>query len=366
MKMKKTFIALVAALITASSTISCIREEAPNAEADILSCEVDGNLLIRRPVITNDEIKLYINGWDDVSHVSPRFALTPGATIAPASGTVRDFSHPQTYTVTSQDQQWKKTYTVRFVADDAATEYHFDNARYHEFGNKRFFHIFYDTTADGAEMTWGSGNAGFMILNNSAPAEDYPTSQSEDGYRGRCAKLVTRSTGSYGAMMKAPIAAGNLFTGTFSINLGNMAKSTHFGIPFRKKPKALLGYYKYKAGETVTDQNLTPQPLLKDTCDIYAVFYETTSDVPHLDGTNIKTHPNIVMIAQLKDRKQTDVWTPFFIPFETVNGRQIDEQKLRNGIYNLAIVLSSSQGGAQFIGAVGSTLYVDEMQLYYE
>ena len=60
------------------------------------------------------------------------------------------------------------------------------------------------------------------------------------------------------------------------------------------------------------------------------------------------------------------MWTPFFIPFETVNGRQIDEQKLRNGIYNLAIVLSSSQGGAQFIGAVGSTLYVDEMQLYYE
>ena len=338
--MKKTFIAIVAALITASSTISCIREEAPNTEADILSCEVDGDLLIRRPVITNDEIKLYINGWDDVSHVAPRFALTPGATITPASGTARDFSHPQTYTVTSQDQQWKKTYTVRFVADDAATEYHFDNARYYEFGNKRFFHIFYDTTADGAEMTWGSGNAGFMILNNSAPAEDYPTSQSEDGYRGRCAKLVT--------------------------NLGNMAKSTHFGIPFRKKPKALLGYYKYKAGETVTDQNLTPQSLLKDTCDIYAVFYETTSDVPHLDGTNIKTHPNIVMIAQLKDRKQTNVWTPFFIPFETVNGRQIDEQKLRNGIYNLAIVLSSSQGGAQFIGAVGSTLYVDEMQLYYE
>jgi hypothetical protein len=48
------------------------------------------------------------------------------------------------------------------------------------------------------------------------------------------------------------------------------------------------------------------------------------------------------------------------------NGKSIDLNKLKNGKYNLAIIMSSSIDGANFNGAVGSTLYVDEMQLFYE
>jgi hypothetical protein len=33
---------------------------------------------------------------------------------------------------------------------------------------------------------------------------------------------------------------------------------------------------------------------------------------------------------------------------------------------NLAIVFSSSKGGAQFEGAIGSILYVDEVEVWYE
>ena len=40
---------------------SCIREEALNAEADITGVTVDGPTLIRRPVITNDEVIFYVN-----------------------------------------------------------------------------------------------------------------------------------------------------------------------------------------------------------------------------------------------------------------------------------------------------------------
>ena len=100
-----------------------------------------------------------------------------------------------------------------------------------------------------------------------------------------------------------------------------------------------------------------------DSCDIYAVLYEVTQEVPYLDGTNIKTHPNIVMLAQIKDRKESDAWRKFSIPFKSVNGREINREKLHAGKYNLAIVLSSSEGGADFLGAVGSTLCVDELHL---
>lgn len=353
---------------------SCIKNEAENAEADILTCVVSGDLLIREPVITNTEVKLYVNGWEDLTSVAPTFMLTEGARIEPANGTPRDFTTPQTYTVTSQDGQWKKTYTVSFISEDLATEYHFENIKFYEYADgddpsvepRRFFHIFYDQTLEGKEMTWGSGNAGFMITNSTAPATDYPTSQAEDGYEGKCAKLVTRSTGGFGILMRAPLAAGNLFIGDFQINLTDMAKSTHFGAPFRKVPQAIDGYYKYKAGEKYINKNNAEVPGKKDIFDIYAVMYEVTDEVPYLDGTNIKTHENIIMMAQVEDRRETDDWTHFFAKFKLQDGKAIDEEKLRNGKYNLAIVMSSSAEGAYFNGAVGSTLYVDEVNLYYE
>lgn len=353
---------------------SCIKDEAANAEADIVACAVSGNLLIREPVITNTEVKFYVNGWEDLTSLAPTFTLTEGATIEPASGTKRDFTSPQTYTVTSQDGQWKKTYKVSFISGSPATEYHFENIKYYEYADmwnptaepQKKFHIFYDRTIEGTDMEWSSGNAGFMITNSAAPATDYPTSQAEDGYKGKCAKLVTRSTGSLGAMMKAPLAAGNLFIGEFKINIMDMAKSTRFGMPFRMTPLGLDGYFKYKAGEKYINKNSEEQTNRKDVFDIYAVMYEVTKDVPYLDGTNIKTHENVVMMAQVENRKEAGEWTRFSAEFKSVKGRTIDAKKLRNGSYNLAIVLSSSEGGADFNGAVGSTLYVDEINLYYK
>ena len=357
MKLQNFFI-ITALLFTLQS---CIKSEAPNTEADILTCEVDGNLLIREPIIQNTEVKLYVTDLDKVKNLAPRFTLTQGATISPTSGTVRDFSTPQFYVVTSEDGNWQKTYKVSCLTNEIIAHYHFENARVTD-----GYYTFYDTSVSGQEIAWSSGNAGFKFTNSNAKPDEFPTSQSESGYRGKCVKLVTQSTGVLGKTFGAPIAAGNLFTGSFEINLFTPAKSTHFGIPFKRKPTNLSGYYKYKAGEKLTDKNGNVIPNQKDKCDIYAVFYEVTSQVPHLDGTNIKTHNNIVLMAQLTDKRETDNWVQFSIPFKTIKGRSIDTKKLKEGKYSLAIVLSSSEKGADFTAAVGSTLYVDEMQLSYE
>ncbi|MDE6333758.1 MAG: PCMD domain-containing protein, partial [Muribaculaceae bacterium] len=42
-------------------------------------------------------------------------------------------------------------------------------------------------------------------------------------------------------------------------------------------------------------------------------------------------------------------------------GRTIDQQKLKEGMYNITVVMSSSQDGDYFSGAIGSTLKVDEL-----
>lgn len=345
---------------------SCIKEEALNAEADVLACRVDGTQLIREPAITNNEVKLFINGWEDISQVALSFTLTPGATIVPENGTVRDFTSPQYYTVTSEDGKWHKQYTVSFIGSQIVAKYHFEDVRYFEQNGREYYQIFVDRSVSGEDLVWGSGNEGFKITNASATPFDYSTSQADSGYVGKCLKLETKSTGFLGALFGAPLAAGNLFIGDFKINYAQMAKSTRLGIPFHKTPSRLTGYYKYKAGEKYIDKNSAVVAGKKDIFDIYAVMYEVTTDGFYLDGTNSKTDPSIVLMAQLQNPEEIDRWTQFSIDFSNVDGRSIDPQKLADGKYNFSIVMSSSAEGAHFNGAIGSTLYVDELQLYYE
>lgn len=352
---------------------SCIRPEAPNAEADILSVEVEGITPREKPLITNTAIKIEAEPWVDRSAVALSFTLTPGATISPASGSKQDFTRPVTYTVTSEDKQWTKEYTVTIVSSRPAPG-HFDFetvSRYkkRDTGDELFYEF---VISDG--LKWSSPNEGFMLslaLDPSCDPKDpsvYPVTQDQSGYRGKCAKLVTLSTGSFGAMFSKPIAPGTLFLGDFNVNeaMSNHLRTTLFGIPESRKPLMLTGYYKYKSGDKLTDKDSKEIAGKRDLPAIYAVFFETDKETPYLDGGNVLTSPNIVLTAQLKDPKESDKWIHFELPFEPVEGKSIDPAKLKDGRYKLTIVMTSSRDGANFVGAIGSTLLVDEMNLYFE
>ena len=114
----------ITAVLSLLSLTACIREEAPNAEADILTCVVPGEVLKTDPEIENETVTLTVKGDADITHLAPEFTLTPGATITPASGAVFDFTNPQRYVVTSEDRNWSKTYTVRCIVSGISTEYH--------------------------------------------------------------------------------------------------------------------------------------------------------------------------------------------------------------------------------------------------
>lgn len=352
---------------------SCIRPEAPNAEADILSVEVEGLTPREKPLITNTAIKIEAEPWVDRSAVALSFKLTPGATISPASGSKQDFTRPVTYTVTSEDKQWTKEYTVT-IASSRPAPGHFDFetvSRYkkRDTGDELFYEF---VISDG--LKWSSPNEGFMLslaLDPSCDPKDpsvYPVTQDQSGYRGKCAKLVTLSTGSFGAMFSKPIAPGTLFLGDFNVNeaMSNHLRTTLFGIPETRKPLMLTGYYKYKSGDKLTDKDSKEIAGKRDLPAIYAVFFETDKETPYLDGGNVLTSPNIVLTAQLKDPKESDKWIHFELPFEPVEGKSIDPAKLKDGRYKLTIVMTSSRDGANFVGAIGSTLLVDEMNLYFE
>lgn len=367
---------IVPSIVPLTMTTACIRDEAPNSEADIISCSLDPAILNREPVIENDRIILTLRKGTDLTALSPVFTLTPGATISPESGSTRDFSVPQYYTVTSEDGVWEKTYRIEATASALSSfKARLENVRLSPDGK---YHIFYEVDEAGNTLyDWASANAGFSLTGAGTKYSDFPTRQEENGYRGRCARLETMRTGSLAEKLNKPLAAGNLFLGQFVTQnaLTDPLGATQMGIPFDHIPSGFRGYFRYTPGETFyrLDKNaegrLSPVNGKTDEFAIYAVLYESTPEYPALDGNNTLdiNNPRILATAEVSDRRPTEQWKEFNIPFIFRPGKTVDPDKLANGDYNLAIVCSSSADGAYFEGAPGSVLLVDELEVeFYE
>lgn len=349
-------------LIFIIAATSCIKKEAPNTEADILSVIVPSDILKVDPVIQNKSVMIMVKSGTDLTALAPDFELTPGATINPPGKTVRNFSNPQQYIVTSEDGKWSKTYTISFIDTELETRFNFEDT----LKKNEKYYVFVEREYGLVTMEWGSGNSGYAITGVPKTPEEYPTLQSVDGRTGKCLKLVTRSTGSFGSGVGMPMAAGNLFIGTFDVlnALSNPLKATKFGMPFKYNPTYLSGYYKYTAGKIYKEggKEVTGK---KDMFNIYAMFFETDGTLQYLDGTNQLSHQNIISSAQIENGSETTQWKRFEIPFILRDGKSIDPVKLAAGRYRLAIVFTSSIHGDVFNGAEGSTLMIDDVEVIH-
>ena len=383
--MKYCFICLsiVALLLT-----SCIKEEPLNSECDILSTWVDDqfkdcffqpetDMRKENLVLSNDKIVFTVKSILSLPNIPLHFTLTPGATIEPANGSVQDFSKgPVTYTVTSEDGQWHRQYQVEFKEPELPTlEYNFENFETNEVDMwimKYSYYSWYEKDENGNKKSiWATGNQGFGMGNSSLSADEYPTVPDKDGYDGYCVRMQTKSAGQMAAALKKYIAAGNLFIGEFDVDkaMTSSLESTLMGKnnAFPAEPVKVTGYYKYRPGAEFTNENNEVVAGMVDEGDIYAVLYRNKDDSGNpvvLDGGNVLSSKYIVSKAQVKSLAPTDVWKPFEMFFEHV--APVDEQTLHQFGYNLALVFSSSKRGAEFCGAIGSTLYIDKVVVSLE
>ena len=383
---------IVAALSMSCITTlsSCFKEEPLNAECDIEQAYIHAdnknllNLLFTNPSDTlvnvqsdQTNIEFTMRPFAALTKQAPIFRLTPGATISPESGSLQDFSKgPVTYTVTSEDKQWSRTYQVRIKKGQTTMpneiEFEFENA----YLSKGYYNWQENWNGDILDI-WATGNSGFNISNPSAKPEKYPTVMIEDGYKGKGVKLTTQRTSKLADKVHKPIAAGNLFIGQFDATdalLGDAMKATKFGHPFSfsAKPAKLEGWYKYQAGEKFTDKNMK-ELNRHDYGTIYAVLYENIDEKGNavlLYGDNVQTNKQIVALALVGETHDdngkvaignTPEWHHFSVDFEYK--KAIDLIKLKNGGYSLSIVCSSSSDGANFLGAEGSTLWIDSFKL---
>ena len=367
-------------LFTLSVFTSCIREEAPNAECDIIAVkaqwlEDNKDILSGKPVIKNYDVKFYVKedtSIETLKSLTPEFELTFGAQIEKLDSIEENGSRGvfMYYCTTSEDGAWSKQYKVAFTKQtiiDADAVFGFENF---ELTNGKYY-TWHEVDANGTILNWwSSGNAGFQMSGQGKTPADFPTSMDSTGVNGCCVKLTTRSTGKFGQMMKMPIAAGNIFIGEFFT--ANATKrpleATRFGFAIApSKPVSLTGFYKYTPGEVFTDKTMQEQPERRDTCAIYSVLYEIDPEnFVTLDGSNVLSSDRIVMVAQMETPGEPEEWTEFTIPYVPVNGKIFDPEKLDNGEYAITVVASSSKEGDFFEGAVGSTLYVDELKINWD
>lgn len=370
--MRNTYYFLIA-LVLGLFFSSCTKDEALNSEADIETAHISPEFLLTAPMISNDKVTFRVSKSLDLTQVAPEFTLTPGATITPANGSVRDFSQgPLTYTVTSESKRWSKTYTVAFTNAEISTFYNFELFKEVAggfYGND-FYHVLYDIkvkdSIETEEFIWASGNQGFAMTDgdpdNSKKPGDFPTSVVPNGFVGHGMKLTTLSTEPLGPIMQSPLAAGNLFLGTFdvSIAVSKPLKGTKFGLDFNYEPTMFRGFFKYTRGKDFQVNNVAKNKLKEDRWDAYAILFEAEAG-DFLYGDHDFIDEKIVSIARVPEemRKETNTWTLFEIPFTYVEGKYYDSSKK----YKLAIVFSSSEEGSLFNGAIGSTLYIDEVEI---
>ena len=370
----------VTALTLIGVTTSCLGDEPAYCEADIeTACLHVANPeefffqltdSLQTVFSTDTSIVFTVRGDAPVTALSPTFTLSPGASISPASGSVHDFSNgPVKYTVTSQDGQWSRCYTVSVVPTltTVIDTLRFDFEHYElETANQRYY-TWHNLLPDGSlGNDWATANAGYRLSMSSAKPMDYPTTPLADGYDGAGVCLMTRNTGPFGIMANKRLAAGNMFLGTFdiAIAMSDHLHATRFGIPFTEKPDHFTGYYTYEPGATVQDFYGNAITGRTDSASVYAVFYrnhDAAGNEVVLYGDNILSSDLIVAVANMGYVRPTTQWTAWNVKFEY--REQVDEQLLADRGYSLVIVFSSSASGGDFIGAIGSRLCVDQVRL---
>lgn len=392
--MKRILLLIQSALVLFALSMlqSCIQGEPINAECDITGVDPTwvkehSSILVGNPLVDQERctVDFTIEKGTDRSALNPLFTLSDGVNltadvdgaIITANGIMRDFRKPQTYTTHSQDGIWQKDYTVSFNYFTSLASMNFDH---YKLNAKNQYYMWHEiapkddpTEADVNLNWWASGNGGFVltgIAKNNPLA--YPTAPFTDELQGPCVRLQTCRTGSFGAMVHMPIAAGSIFIGTFDADIAmkRPREATAFGLPILAKvPKSLEVNYRYKAGETFTDKDKNVCPERHDTADIYAVVYEI--DPNHfeaLNGDSVLTSKRIVMMARIdKPVENYDVWTHREEPFRYMNGHTaIDPERLALKGYAIAVVATSSRQGAYFEGAIGSVLDISHLKLVYE
>ncbi|MEG0815040.1 MAG: PCMD domain-containing protein [Mucinivorans sp.] len=203
---------------------------------------------------------------------------------------------------------------------------------------------------------WATGNIGVAGAPVNLPSNTQPTNESK---KGKAALIKTVATSGVAASI-APLAAGNLFTGDFILNMGTPLNSPKFSRPYTGKPTQLKFWYKYSPRPIDITHRTTPTGVSKgdpDKCIIY-VYLGAWTDILLSSQLRKETTTEVIAYGEFTTAKAVDTYTQ-----ATIDIHYYDTNR---PVSKIIIVATSSIYGDFYTGGSGSTLWLDELEFGWQ
>ena len=278
--------------------------------------------------------------------------------------TINNYNHEIPLTVTSQDEEVTKTWTV-YV--DKPVEVQIDNSEFELWG--KFKNINGGTyTIDptpGAGYGWGTANLELLGIGvmGTMPVE-----------RADGTLAAEMTTSEQNTILKGYIvAAGTLYTGLFNLNINYITqprKMTKFGIPYTARPASVSMEAKYVPGTQLKQATADDKGKYSihdiagvDRAHIWVELLQWSgSGAIDYDGSEGAENITVLGRAELVidgANNPYEEWSKITLPM-VYNPQYADITPT-----HIVVVMSSSKDGDKFIGAIGSKLSVDHFVINY-
>lgn len=340
-----------------------------SSDALITSFVFENNPIVaEQPVINEDNTIIFkvkaSATADDLKALVPTITYSHKATIAPESGVAQDFSDNKKviYTVTSEDGTVVKEYQV-FISGTVENKDVYDFEAWAVPEDAMYKDVVqptgWATCNDAVALIKNMGSLGGIVYKGAYPVRE--TSDCVSGEKALLAESVDTKGGTLLGQKVPKVTAGTAFLGTFNAfaALGNPMSATSFGNECLDKPLEVKGHFKYIAGTDFYTSDGQLDKSRKDKCTIAAVLYEVDSNDDTLNGDNIYNSPKIVAKAMLNSEGQAE-YTPFSLKLEYIKEYDVTKK------YKFAVIFSASEDGAKYNAAIGSKLYIDDVEIINE
>ena len=356
--MKKYTIIILLLIISSS----CVEE-------DFFGLSSYGN--IKSILLSNQASNAVINNKDftveveipagvDLSNISIQtLVVSSFATADNQVGDILDLNEPKSIIVTAEDGSTYTWMIEAFVASATPQLNNWDLNAWYKTGSD-----YYEPGSDASTTIWGTGNPGTQILNKLA------TIPEDLGNGNYAAKMITLDNGKLAGTFGAPISAGSIFTGVFNsdkIDPSNPQAAIEFGTPFTGRPEKLRLKYQYAAGEVNKDKSGS-ELAYPDALDIYALLEVrfggkterlATAWLRSNDDQAELTTREIAFTYGELDSSFPDYMKPVGHGYVSADSATFILPT------HITFVASSSFDGANFAGAIGSTLIIDDVEMVY-
>lgn len=357
--MKASYIYIASILLLSSS---CVKEDffGYSSYGEIKTFEASNQASQAVIDAQNKTVEIEIPGGVDLTAISIQvMTISSFAESDRNVGDTLDLSQSETIMITAEDgtvTNW--TISSKVAAGNPQLPQSDFNTWYQTSDG------YYEPGESASTTIWGTGNPGTNLLGL------YATTPLEMDNNNFSARMETLDNGSLSATFGAPISAGSIYTGKFdpdNINPSDPSAAINFGTPFAARPSSFKIKYSYAPGAENKDKKGNPLDY-GDASDIY-ILLEVRS------GSSTKR----LATAWFRNEAKVDNLTDYQLDFTygELPASAPDYSKPSDGNYvsadsasyvlptHLTFVASSSFDGANFAGAIGSVLIVDDLELVY-